>query len=37
MKKQIRKRLGDLLLEVGLITEEQLENAIKFRRLQVKS
>ena len=32
MKKQIRKRLGDLLLEVGLITEEQLENAIKVQK-----
>ncbi len=32
MKKQIRKRLGDLLLEVGLITAEQLENALKVQK-----
>uniref|UniRef100_C5D5I9 Type II secretion system protein E n=1 Tax=Geobacillus sp. (strain WCH70) TaxID=471223 RepID=C5D5I9_GEOSW len=28
-KKQERKRLGDLLVEAGLITEEQLEEALK--------
>lgn len=27
-----RKRLGDLLLEVGLITEEQLENALQMQK-----
>lgn len=27
-----RKRLGDLLLEVGLITEEQLENALQVQK-----
>lgn len=32
MKKQIRKRLGDLLLEVGLITQEQLDNALKVQK-----
>lgn len=32
MKKQIRKRLGDLLLEVGLISQEQLENALKVQK-----
>ncbi|WP_010252558.1 GspE/PulE family protein [Acetivibrio cellulolyticus] len=32
MKKQVRKRLGDLLLEVGLITPEQLENALKIQK-----
>lgn len=32
MKKQIRKRLGDLLLEVGLITQDQLESALKVQK-----
>lgn len=29
MKKQERKRLGDLLIEAGLITKEQLEETLK--------
>lgn len=28
-KKQERKRLGDLLVEAGLITEEQLQEALR--------
>lgn len=32
MKKQMRKRLGDLLMEAGLITQEQLENALKLQK-----
>lgn len=32
MKKQERKRLGDLLLEVGLITQEQLDGALKLQK-----
>ncbi|MCG4627948.1 type II secretion system protein GspE, partial [Anaerostipes hadrus] len=27
--KQVRKRLGDLLVDAGLITEEQLEQVLK--------
>ncbi len=32
MKKRTRKRLGDLLLEAGLITEEQLQSALRDRK-----
>jgi len=32
MKKQIKKRLGDLLLEVGLISQEQLDEALKVQK-----
>lgn len=34
--KQARKRLGDLLLETGLITEEQLQNALKEKKQNQK-
>ena len=32
MIKKTRKRLGDLLLEVGMITQEQLDAAIDFQK-----
>ncbi|WP_137698887.1 GspE/PulE family protein [Ruminiclostridium herbifermentans] len=32
MMKKPRKRLGDLLLEVGMITQEQLDAAIEFQK-----
>lgn len=32
MNKQVRKRLGDLLLEVGLLTKDQLEKALDIQK-----
>jgi len=36
MKIKQRKRLGDLLVEAGLITEEQLNNALKLQKVTGK-
>jgi type IV pilus assembly protein PilB len=32
MNKQNRKRLGDLLLEVGIISREQLDEALEIQK-----
>jgi type IV pilus assembly protein PilB len=36
MKKQIRKRLGVLLLEAGLVSEQQLQKALKVQKITGK-
>jgi len=36
MQKQKRKGLGDILVEAGLISKEQLDKALNFRKKQAK-
>jgi len=37
MQKQKRKGLGDILVEAGLISKEQLDKALKLQKKQAKN